>query len=216
MPRFNHSTINFNYRDMGEGVPFVFQHGLGGDVRQPCGLLQPPAGIRLIALDCRAHGETRPLGPKGKIGIASFADDLGALLDHLEIERAVVGGISMGAAVAINFALRQPERVLGLVQSRPAWLEGPNHENSRLFVRIAQLLRDHGPSRGREIFCDSEIYQQVSADAPDSAASLAGHFDNEQAVERSIRLDRIPLDSPYKRLDELSAIDGYRPKADLC
>ena len=83
MRPFKHDGMSFNYRDIGAGLPFVFQHGLGGDVNQPCGLLQPTAGIRLIAFDCRAHGETEPLGPEDKIAIASFADDLAALLDHL-------------------------------------------------------------------------------------------------------------------------------------
>ena len=206
MPQFKHDAITFNYRDIGVGMPFVFQHGLGGDVNQPCGLFRPPAGIRLITFDCRAHGATHPIGPEDKIAIASFAEDLMALLDHLEIEQAVVGGISMGAAVSIHVALQQPQRVLGLVQSRPAWLEGPNHDNARRFTFIAQLLQKHGPSRGREIFCKSEIYREVLAESPESGSSLAGQFDNELAVERSIRLNQIPLDAPYQQLDELSAI----------
>jgi len=206
MRPFKHDGISFNYRDIGNGLPFVFQHGLGGDVNQPCDLLSPPAGIRLIAFDCRGHGETEPLGPEDKIAIASFADDLAALLDHLKIERAVLGGISMGAAVSVNFALRRPERVLGLVQSRPAWLAGPNHDNARFFNYVAHLLREHGASRGREIFCKSEIYREVFAESPDVASSLAGQFDNEHAVKRSIRLERIPLDAPYQHLDELSAV----------
>ena len=206
MRSFKHDGISFNYRDIGEGLPFVFQHGLGGDVNQPCDLLQPPAGIRLLACDCRAHGKTEPLGPTDKIAIASFADDLAALLDYLEIERAVVGGISMGAAVSVNFTLRRPARVLGLVQSRPAWLAGPNHDNVRFFTYVAQLLREHGPSRGREIFCESEIYREVLDDSADSASSLAGQFDNEHAVKRSVRLERIPLDAPYQHLDQLSAV----------
>src|SRR3954453_23307117 len=124
MPTFAHDGLAFHYEDTGEGVPFIFQHGLGGDVNQPCGLFRPPEGVRLLALDCRAHGETRPLGDPDQLRLATFADHLAALLDYLEVPRAVIGGISMGAAVALNFALRYPERVLGLVLSRAAWLDG--------------------------------------------------------------------------------------------
>src|SRR5437773_1155586 len=123
MPFFALDGLSFHYREAGEGTPFVFQHGLGGDVNQPFGLFSPPPGLRLLAFDCRAHGETRPLGDPVKLSLASFAEDLLIFLDHLGIERAVVGGISMGAAVALNFVLRFPGRSLGLVLSRPAWLD---------------------------------------------------------------------------------------------
>ena len=103
MPIFYHDGLQFHYRETGRGIPFVFQHGLGADVNQPFGLFRPPSGFRLVTFDCRAHGQTVPLGDERKINIAVFADDLAALLDHLSIPSAVVGGISMGAAVALNF-----------------------------------------------------------------------------------------------------------------
>src|SRR5262245_29135793 len=126
MPTFRHDGLEFHYRETGGGLPFVFQHGLGADLNQPFCLFQPPPGFRLIAFDCRAHGLTTPLGTENKINIATFADDLAALLDHLSIAAAVVGGISMGAALALDFALRFRGRVLGLVLSRPAWLDQPH------------------------------------------------------------------------------------------
>ena len=57
----------------------------------------------------------------------------------LRLEQAVVGGISLGSAVAVNTALRYPERVLGLVLSRPAWIDRPLPENVRLYSTIAEL-----------------------------------------------------------------------------
>lgn len=206
MPYFNHDEIKFNYRDIGTGIPFVFQHGLGGDVDQPCGLFTPPDGIRLISLDFRAHGQTEPVGPAEMIGIAAFADDLLTLLDHLKIDQAIMGGISMGAAVSINVCLRFSDRVLGLVQTRPAWLEGPNHDNAKWFTMIATMLREHGPQHGKELFLQSNAYTDVLDQSSDSAASLARQFDNVNAVERAIRLERIPLDAPYQELCELHAI----------
>ena len=132
--------IGFYYRDEGHGLPFVFQHGLGGDLNQPIGLYNPAAGVRLIAFDMRGHGETRPLGDVDKLTIATFADDLIALIDRLGIEQAVIGGISLGAAVAVNVALRYPDRVLGLVLVRPAWIDRPLPENVSRYVTIAGLI----------------------------------------------------------------------------
>jgi hypothetical protein len=96
MPHFAHDGIQFHYCDSGAGVPVVFQHGLGGDASELVGLFQPPLEFQLLSVDFRAHGETRPLGPPKKIGMATFADDLVALLDELAVDRAVLGGISMG------------------------------------------------------------------------------------------------------------------------
>ena len=66
MAILEHDGLSFHYLDKGSGTPFFFQHGLGGDVNQTFGLFQPPPGIRLISYDCRAHGETRPLGDPEK------------------------------------------------------------------------------------------------------------------------------------------------------
>jgi pimeloyl-ACP methyl ester carboxylesterase len=207
MPTFAHDGLAFHYEDTGEGFPFVFQHGLGGDVSQPCGLFRPPVGVRLLALDCRAHGETRPLGEPAKIGIAPFADDLRAFLDYLRIDGAVGGGISMGAAVALNFALRFPGRGRGLVLSRPAWLDGPMADNARRYAGIAGLIRRHGARRGLELFRQSDDYREVFRQAPDAANSLIGQFENSRAEETVVKLERIPNDAPVRDLAALGAID---------
>ncbi len=93
MPVFERDGLAFHYLDEGDpsGRPFVFQHGLGGDVSQPAGVFPPPSGIRLLSLDCRGHGGTRPLGPADKLCFSSFADDVAALMDRLGLERAWSG-----------------------------------------------------------------------------------------------------------------------------
>ena len=206
MPSFAHDGLVFNYLDSGDGTPFVFQHGLGGDVNQPFGLFRPPPGFRLLAFDCRAHGETRPLGDESKIGLAPFADDLLFFLDYLGIDRAIVGGISMGSAIALNFAIRYPQRVLGLVLSRPAWLDGPRPENVRLCDMIAGLIRRHGARRGKEIFLQSAEYAAILRDSPALAGSLARQFDHPRAEETVVKIERIPNDRPFRSMDELKAI----------
>ena len=142
MPYWPHDGLQFHYRTAGAGLPFVFQHGLGGDVSQPFGLFQPPDGVRLLAFDCRGHGETRPLGPEDRIGIGSFADDLTAFLDFVDVPRAVVGGTSMGAAVALNFALRRPDRVLAL---------------DALYVNAMLLLLSIGIRTGSELYVEAGL-----------------------------------------------------------
>ena len=206
MPFFPRDSLQFHYREAGTGVPFVFQHGLGGDTEQTFGLFRPPTGFRLLTLDCRGHGQTRPLGQPERINIASFADDLLAWLDHLRIEGAIIGGISMGAAVALYFALRYPARVVGLVLSRPAWLHGPRRENIQLFGHVARLIREHGQAKGRELFAQSADYCRVLEESPDNATGLLAQFDHPRAAETVVKLERIPNDTPNRDAAELRAI----------
>jgi len=206
MPMLHYDNLDFHYRDAGAGVPFVFQHGLGGDLNQPFGVFVPPRGFRMLAFDCRAHGQTFPLGDETKICLPAFADDLLGLLDAWRLERIIVGGISMGAAVALNFAVRYPDRIMGLVLSRPAWLDGANPTNVRLYALIADLIRQHGARRGRELFQESTMYQEVLKESSDCAASLLGQFWNPRAEETVVKFHRILEGSPTRDLAELKAI----------
>lgn len=181
---FRHDGLDFHYLDEGRGRPFVFQHGLGADTGQPAGLFRPPDGVRLLALDCRGHGETRPLGDPAKLCFDVFADDLAALLDHLGVERAVIGGTSMGAGIALNFALRYPRRTAGLVLSRPAWLDEPMPPHLAVFPEVARAIRAHGVGKAREMF----------RHRPDVAAQ----FDGPRAEETVAKLERIPADAPNR------------------
>jgi pimeloyl-ACP methyl ester carboxylesterase len=198
MPFFQHDGIQFHFRDEGAGVPFFFQHGLGADLTQPFSLCQPPPGIRLIGFDSRAHGQTNPVGPEEKISLSGFADDLRNLMDHLRIKQAIVGGISMGAAITLNFALRNPTRVLGLVQSRPAWLDAPNPWNVTMFSLISRLVREHGRIKGKVMFLESPEYAETLAKWPDVANSLASQFDNPMVEETAFKFERIIRDAPCR------------------
>jgi len=206
MPFFERDGLSFHYLDKGGGTTFFFQHGLGGDVNQTFGLFEAPPGIRLITFDCRAHGATRPLGDSDKISIAAFADDLQALMNYLQVPRAIIGGISMGAAVAQNFVLRFPERARGLVLSRPAWVDRPRSENVTVFTQIARLIRQHGARRGKELFAQTKMYCEIQREFPETANSLLLQFDHPRAEETVIKLERIPNDTPSRGLGELGRI----------
>lgn len=207
MPEFQHDGIQFHYRDEGKGVPFVFQHGLGADLTQPFSLCHPaPDGVRLIAFDARAHGKTTPVGPIERIGLQTSADDLGALLNHLGIQKAIVGGISMGAAITLNFTLRFPKRVVGLVQSRPAWLDAPHPWNVAMFSLVSRLIRENGSARGKQLFVETPEYRDTLERWPDVATSLAGQFDSPVAAETAFKFERIICDAPCKDRREWAGI----------
>ena len=148
MGTFERDGIQFRYEVLGEGRALALCHGLGGDRQQPKELVGDLAGYRLMVWDCRGHGETGPVGPDDKFGFGPMADDLAALLDRLGVDRAIIGGISMGAGIAARFAAQWPERVEALVLVRPAWLVEPRPENLALLPRVADMLRRLGPDAG--------------------------------------------------------------------
>lgn len=206
MPFFYHDSLNFHYTDAGEGFPFIFQHGLGGDVHQPAEVYQPQPGIRYLSLDCRGHGETRPLGDASHLNFDTFANDVVAMLDYLNVPQAVVGGISMGAGISLNLALRYPGRVRGLVLLRPAWLDKPMPENLLNFTQVADHIRRFGALDGLEHFKGSSEYHALLKDAPDVAASLLAHFTHPRAEETFIKLERLPNDAPCRDLRDCANI----------
>jgi pimeloyl-ACP methyl ester carboxylesterase len=173
------------------------QHGLGGDSQQIADLIgQPPPGFRLIAMDARGHGRSVPLGDPNCLRFDSMSEDVIGLLDHLELDKAVVGGISMGAGVALNLATRYPSRLHALILIRPVWLDSANPPHLAVFSRLGALLRAEGPDRGRRLFEETEEYHAMYESAPACALSLLDQFREPRAVECLERLERIPRDCP--------------------
>jgi pimeloyl-ACP methyl ester carboxylesterase len=215
MPTLERGGLTFRYHDEGAGLPFVFLHGLGGDLSQPVGLcLLPPQGLRLISMDARGHGGTVPVGDPAMFGFGVMAGDVLGLLDALGIERAVVGGISMGAGIALRMAVERPERVLGLVLVRPAWLDAGEPAHLRPLQQIARLLREQGVEAGRRTFMVSAEYMAIRSETAAGAQSLLDQFAEPRAIEAVERLERIPRDVPcpdrnlWRRLQQPALVLG--------
>lgn len=104
--------ISLSYGDSGSGPAVVLLHGfpLTRDMWQPQEEALAQAGFRLITPDLRGFGESEV--PEGPYSMSLFSDDVIALLDHLEIDRAVIGGMSMGGYILLNLLERYPERVV--------------------------------------------------------------------------------------------------------
>lgn len=196
MPTFRSSGNSFGYDDVGSGHPVTLQHGLGADRGQPASIFPKVSGWRRITLECRGHGETDVAVVKGGVGIGVFADDLIALLDALNIERSVMGGISMGAAIAVNIAVRFPQRVSALILVRPAWLTKAAPDNMAVFGIVARLIRTLGPSDGRREFERSAEFKAIKQVSPDNAGSLLDQFSHPRALERASILEDIAADGP--------------------
>jgi 3-oxoadipate enol-lactonase len=129
-------------------------HVLEGDPEAPVLVLGPSLGtelamwdpqarrlserFRVLRFDLRGHGATPPT--PGPYAIADLAGDVLELLDRLEIERAAVGGISIGGMIGIWLAAHAPERVSRLAVCCTSALIDPEHT----YLDRAKLVRERG------------------------------------------------------------------------
>lgn len=108
MPNFIHDGCRLHYTQEGAGPALLLLHGLGGNTEN--WILQRQAfadSHRVLAIDLPGHGRS-----EGKdISFLDYWTAIGALLDHLEIERTAICGLSKGARAGLMFAARHSARV---------------------------------------------------------------------------------------------------------
>jgi len=114
MPTVETGDIVTYYEEAGSGEPLILICGISADLQ--VWRFQVPElskRFRVICYDNRGAGRTS--APDEPYSIAGMADDLSALLDHLQINSAHVVGWSMGGLIAQQFALTRPLRVRKLI-----------------------------------------------------------------------------------------------------
>jgi len=192
--------------DSGIGLPVVFQHGLGGDNGQVAENFPDGPAYRRLTVECRAQGQSRA-GTMRPFSIAMFAADILAVCDAHGIDRFVMGGISMGAAIALHLAHHHRGRVAGLVLARPAWLFDAAPDNMRPYALVAEHLRRQPPEEAKAAFAASPPAMDLAIRAPDNLVSLLKFFDRQEPAVTADLLDGIALDGPGLTEAEARALD---------
>lgn len=115
MPYFEHIGAKLYYEDTEKGGEVIlFLHGASWDLRQWDNETSYfSTDYRIVRLDARGHG--RSSLPEGTVSPDIFWQDANALLDHLQIKKAIVCGLSMGGHTAIQLAIHAPEKVERLI-----------------------------------------------------------------------------------------------------
>ncbi|SFQ58416.1 Pimeloyl-ACP methyl ester carboxylesterase [Amycolatopsis arida] len=119
---FTHEGHRLAYTEFGAGDRVVvLAHGLMLTRRMHAPLARglAHAGFRAVTLDLLGHGESDRPRESWQYSMTAFAEQTVGLLDHLDVDRAVVGGTSLGANVALEVAVAAPERLRGMVVEMP-------------------------------------------------------------------------------------------------
>jgi pimeloyl-ACP methyl ester carboxylesterase len=189
----------------GNGLPVVFQHGLCGDRRQVAEIFPDDPRFRRLTLECRGHGLSEA-GDPAAFSIATFADDVAAMIEERLGGPVILGGISMGAAIGLRLAVKRPDLARGLILARPAWLTERAPANMAPNGEVGQLIATLPSPRAAETFRASPTALRLAVEAPDNLASLEGFFSREPARITAALLQAIAADGPGIEEAELGAI----------
>lgn len=157
----------------GAGPVVVLGHGFGGSARNFRGQARALAArYRVVRFDARGHARSEaPLDPAAYTPEALVAD-VGRVLDRVGVSAAVVGGLSMGAGIALRFALAHPERTRALVLAAfPAGGDRPGSYTALAERFAARIERDGLEAAGAEF-----VWGPSSGLAPEGAALVRCGF----------------------------------------
>jgi pimeloyl-ACP methyl ester carboxylesterase len=134
MPFFRHAGHRLAYTIHGEGPrTCVLVHGLllSQKMHEPLARSLAERGNRVVTLDLLGHGRSDRPRDMTQYSMSFFGEQMIALLDHLEVDEAVLAGTSLGANSTLEAAAHAPERVRGMI------VEMPVLDNALLGVAIA-------------------------------------------------------------------------------
>ena len=190
MPIEQLNGIELYYESNGEGPPFVFLHGAGGN--HISWWQQVPVfrdRYRCITIDHRGFG--RSTDPTSE-GASRYVDDLEALLDKLEVDRVGLVAQSMGGRTALGFAVRHPERVAALAMCDTwGFFDWPELRERQEALRAGigenpLLSRAMGPKYQEEHPRGAFLYRQIQGLNPsrnEGAAAMSSGGPTKAQVE---------------------------------
>jgi pimeloyl-ACP methyl ester carboxylesterase len=237
---FDSNGVKIRYAAAGEGEPVVLVHGWMADAtmwgRDPAGnpKLDPTPGFRLIALDCRGHGQSDKPHDRVLYG-TELAMDVIRLMDHLKIPKAQLVGYSMGAFIVGKIAATHPDRVISAVYAGqvPLVIGAPpsGSRETAVFAKAAEEGKGMGsyilevlpPGRSKPTPEQADALAKFMLGGKDvNALAAAGlSFDDLQVAEKDLAACPAPALFLYGSLESdhlkgrVEALRKALPRADV-
>jgi pimeloyl-ACP methyl ester carboxylesterase len=201
VPSFTHLGHRLAYTSYGAGPrTTVLLHGLllNQRMHEPLARALAARGSRVVTLDLLGHGRSDRPRAMAHYSMTAFAEQTVALLDHLEVDQAIVAGTSLGANTALEVAALAPDRVRGMVIEMPV-LDGALVACGVAFTPLMVALRFGAPlmrlvqaaanavPRGAPPFLLDIALDTMRQDPEPSGAVLQGLFFGRVAPHRAQR-----------------------------
>lgn len=142
---FSSNGLKIHYEIFGQGYPIILIHGWGSDLQKnwvETGWVKNLTAVRrVIAMDCRGHGQSDKPHDQKVYSYGSMAHDVLNLMDHLNLIKVDLFGYSMGAFVAVHLLGHNQERFSSIILGGI----GDETEESRDAGFIADALREVDP-----------------------------------------------------------------------
>jgi pimeloyl-ACP methyl ester carboxylesterase len=206
----------------GEGTAVVLLHGLTAMRRYVVmgSRSLERSGHLVVSYDARGHGRSAPAPDSGAYGYGLLADDLEAVLDALDLPRAVLAGASMGAHTALRLALTRPERVAGLVLITPSFDPAAARGDRSLagWDALARGLREDGVEGFVRAYDFGKVPDAMRATIETVLRQRLAAHEHPHAVADA--LEAVPRSHPFERIEELGTLSvptvvvGSRDEAD--
>jgi pimeloyl-ACP methyl ester carboxylesterase len=192
------NNITIGYSDQGTGLPIVFLHAF--PLNRTMWATQErllSLQFRIITIDLRGHGESD--APLWRYTLEQSTDDVRALLDHLEIQRALFVGLSMGGYILFAFYRKYAARVKGLILAdTKAQADTEEGKNGRL--QLAQIAYKKGPPAIADIMIPKLLSPATIQTNPDLVQQVRAMIESTQIsgiagdlMAMAERPDSVPL-----------------------
>ena len=186
--QFQHDGLAFHYGWAGQGPPLVMLHGGGSRASHFHAVMRLLAPAHTVfAYDMRGFGDTGANAGE-PFDHQTWAEDVGAFMDHLGLGRAALSGWSLGATVALNFASQNPDRVGALALMGAAHPDRPI--DRAYFYRRLDLVR--GGATAQDVI-DATFQAVMNMFSP---WTLANRPEALEQVRREQLANRVELVAP--------------------
>jgi esterase len=236
MPEVAVNGIRLFYEEHGEGAPIACIHGAGSSAVMWGNAVKELARLgRVISYDRRGCARSERPDPYERTAVTEHADDAAALLHALRAAPAVIVGRSYGGAVAVDLALRYPDRVralvllegdaLGLSPAGLEWTKGLRERMREVAARrgvdaVYEALIEEVLGEGIWDSFPEEVRRLLSENGPALLAEL--HYVEEPMPDAAaFATIEIPVllvaasDSPAEQRDMTEKMAGVLPDARL-
>ncbi|MBG6111926.1 pimeloyl-ACP methyl ester carboxylesterase [Flavobacterium sp. CG_9.10] len=165
------NNIKISYNDVGEGnIPIIFLHGFPFDKSMWKGQLDSlKSSNRVIAIDIRGFGKSTD--EKTTLSIDLFCDDLIAFMNKLNIEKAILCGLSMGGYICLNALKRFPERFAAMILCDTQCIADTAEVKENRYKTIEQINLN-GAAEFNEKFIKSVFHPDSLADKVETVENL--------------------------------------------